>query len=294
MPEPELHKIRLNGVELAYFERGVPSPTKPTLLFVHATGFHGRVWDRIIESFDDYHTVAFEQRGHGRSERVVIEHWREFGDDIIAFVKARELGNLIAVGHSMGAHALVDAAGRCEAFARLVLLDPVIAAPEAYESDADTPFDAEHPAAKRRSHFSSVEEMMERLLPKSAFSLYEPRIFEDYCRFGLVPAESGGFELACHPTSEASVYMTARTNGGVYDSIRALQIPVTIVRAMERAGDSLVSNFSASPTWSGLVGELTNGREIHLADCTHFIPMQKPDTVVEIVREEVADWSPAP
>jgi hypothetical protein len=40
--------MRLNDVELAYFERGVRSAARPSLLFAHATGFHGRIWDRII------------------------------------------------------------------------------------------------------------------------------------------------------------------------------------------------------------------------------------------------------
>ena len=88
MAEPQLHKIQLNGVELAYFERGARQADKPTLLFVHATGFHGRIWDRIIEAFPGYHSLALELRGHGRSENVAINHWREVGEDVAAFAAA--------------------------------------------------------------------------------------------------------------------------------------------------------------------------------------------------------------
>ena len=63
--EPTLHSARVNGVELAYWERGERRPDLPTLLFVHATGFHGRVFDRVIEAFPGYHSIALEQRGHG-------------------------------------------------------------------------------------------------------------------------------------------------------------------------------------------------------------------------------------
>ena len=66
--EPELCFVKLNGVELAYWERGAPQADRPTLFFVHATGFHGRVFDRVIEAVPGYHSIAFEQRGHGRSE----------------------------------------------------------------------------------------------------------------------------------------------------------------------------------------------------------------------------------
>ena len=128
--EPELKRTRVNEVKLAYWERGEQSEDLPTLLFVHATGFHGRVFDRVIESFPDFHTICLEQRGHGRSEKVKIEHWRSQGEDVVAFVAALGLDRVIGVGHSMGGHAIVDAAARSEAFDRIVWVDPTIASPK--------------------------------------------------------------------------------------------------------------------------------------------------------------------
>jgi pimeloyl-ACP methyl ester carboxylesterase len=147
-----------------------------------------------------------------------------------------------------------------------------------------------HPAARRKNDFTSWEEMRERLLPKGAYHLWEPRVLDDYCRYGLARKPDGRFELACPPEVEASIYMTARSNGGIYQSVRKLAIPVTIVRAMERSPDHPPADFSASPTWPGLVNEFPNAREIHLPDCSHFIPMQKPDEVIRILREEVRAW----
>jgi len=290
--EPALHRIRVNGVELAYWERGTKRPDLPTLLFVHATGFHGRVFDRVIDSFPEFHSIALEQRGHGRSENVPIRHWQSQGEDVEAFIRALSLNRLIGIGHSMGGHALVDAAAKCDAFARLVLLDPTIAAPEAYGEVAPLmPVDgAVHPAARRKNDFASPEEMIERLLPKGAYRLFEPRILDDYCRYGLVPKTDGRFELACPPEVEASVYMTSRSNGGIYDSLHSLEIPVTLMRAMEPAADADRGDFSFSPTWPGLVGEFRKGREFYMPDCTHFIPMQMPDEVIRVLREEVAGW----
>ena len=60
-------KIRLDSATLAYFERNTHLRSKgPTLLFVHATGFHGRVWDKIINSIGKFHSISVDQRGHGR------------------------------------------------------------------------------------------------------------------------------------------------------------------------------------------------------------------------------------
>ena len=96
--------------------------------------------------------------------------------------------------------------------------------------------------------------------------------------------------LACHPEMEASVYQTARTNAGVFDSARSLDIPVTVMRAMEPGPDRDPTDFSVSPTWPGLVGEFRHGREFHLADCTHFIPMQMPDRVVAQIQAQMEQW----
>lgn len=290
--EPMLQRISINGVELAYWERGARRVDLPTLLFVHATGFHGRVFDRVIESFPGFHSIALEQRGHGRSEKVTIEHWRSQGEDVVAFVAALGLGSVIGIGHSMGGHAVTDAAGKCSAFARLVLLDPTIAAPEAYGDPAPlVPVEGDvHPAARRKNDFDSPEEMVERLLPKGAYRLFAPGILDDYCRYGLIENDEGRFKLACPPEVEASVYMTSRSNGGVYGSIRSLEIPVTIMRAMEPVEPSQRGDFSYSPTFPGLVNEFRNAREIYLPDCTHFIPMQMPERVIGTIREEVAAW----
>ena len=290
MLEPQLRKIRVNGAELAYFERNQPDPAKPTLLFNHATGFHGRIWDRIVEPFADHHSIALEQRGHGRSEKLKVEHWKVVGEDVAGLVRALKLGNLIGVGHSMGAHALVDAAAT-GAFARLVLLDPTIADPDSYANPMPLNFEGGiHPAARRRNRFASVEEMMERLATKSAFPVFDRQTFRDYCQHGLLPTPDGGLQLACPPEIEASVYMSARTNADIFASVAAVEAPVLIVRAKAPEGERAPMDFASSPTWPGLASRFRQGREIYRPDITHFIPMQIPDEVIDLIRQEIEAW----
>ena len=295
MTAVQLKFVKVRGIDLAYYERGKPSAARPTLLFVHATGFHARVYDRIIEAFDGYHVLALDQRGHGRSESVAIEHWRSMGEDLAAFVETLNLTSLIGVGHSMGAHAMVDAASISGAFARLILLDPTIGDPQSYDTPMPGPTTETgmHPAAKRKRHFASPEQMMSRLGSKGGYALFEPRILADYCHYGLVPDVGGGFTLACRPEVEASVYAAARSNPGVFDSVRDIDIPVTIMRAKAPPEDRSKMDFSSSPTWPGLVKLFRHGREIHLPDCSHFIPMQMPQRVIDVLQEEIAQWQRA-
>lgn len=292
MPDPQLHTAQINEAEIAYFEWGQSQSNKPSLFFVHATGFHGRVWDQVVEAFPEHHVISMEQRGHGRSSSLAVAHWATFGEDQTGLVRHLGLDGLIGIGHSMGAHGLVDCAAASGAFSRLLLLDPTIAEPSAY-ADAQPPnLSGElHPASKRRSRFVSPEAMVEQLRSKASFPLFAPQILSDYCHYGLTATNDGDFELLCQPEVEAHVYMTSRTNGAIYSSVRQLDIPVMIMRAKTPAAGA-IQDFSSSPTWSGLVNEFPKATEVHLAQCSHFIPMQEPRLVVEQLQREVDAWQP--
>ena len=286
---PVFRRVQANGITLACFEwRADLRGQGPTLLLVHATGFHARVWDQVIAHLPGRHIIAVEQRGHGRSDVTEITGWPVFGHDLAALAQALDLHGALGVGHSMGAHALVQAAAFMpERLTRLVLIDPVIAAPAMYHQPP-VQAGAMHPAARRQNRFASPQAMFERFSQRPPYSVFEPAALRDYCEHGLVPAPDGdGFMLACSPQTEASVYMTGRSNPGVYASIRALQQPVLVVRAKLPTPDRNPFDYSFSPTWPGLVGEFRHGREVHLAERSHFLPMEDPQGVASLISEEI-------
>jgi lipase len=126
--------------------------------------------------------------------------------------------------------------------------------------------------------------MFERFEHRPPYSLFVPEALSDYCEHGLLPAPDGdGYVLACTPEIEASIYMTSRTHPGVYDSVRALEIPVKILRAREPGPDRDVMDFTSSPTWPGLVREFKRATELYLPEQTHFLPMEAPKLVAEHV-----------
>ncbi|MFN8643647.1 MAG: alpha/beta hydrolase [Candidatus Binatia bacterium] len=290
MPEPTAGRVRANGIELAYFEWGAAQRAAgPTVLLAHATGFHARCWDQVIRHLGERHVIALDQRGHGRSEKTAITHWAVFGADLAAFVRALDLRHLVGVGHSMGGHAMVDAAAACpDRVLRLVLLDPVIGSRDLYGGGWSVTLaeGQQHPTAKRKRYFASPEEMFERFRHRPPYANFEPEALRDYCVHGLLPAPQGGFELACPPSVEASIYMTSFTNQAVHDSIRALDLPVFIVRAKEPPPHRGLMDFSSSPTWRGLVHEFRHGREVYWADRSHFLPMEIPRRIAEVTVAE--------
>lgn len=285
--EPKQGSLNLGDVEIAYTERGERRTDAPSLLFVHATGFHSRLWDRIASAFPDLHSVCIDQRGHGRSSSEAVDHWQTFGSDLIRVIDALALSGVIGIGHSMGGHALTAAAAERDVFTSLLLLDPTIASPDDYSGAHSYPkqFADGHPAARRRRHFTSPEEMRDRLAGKGSFGKFAPEILDDYCRYGLARQDDSSFELCCLPEVEAAIYISARSNGAIHAAVAGIEIPVTVVRAEEPPPERDVTNFAYSPTWVELAGRFSKGKDIYWPDSTHFIPMQFPQRVVQLIGE---------
>lgn len=289
--QPKLHHLNLRGLSLACFEwRPALRGSAATLWLAHATGFHGRVWDQVIHQLPRHHAIAIEHRGHGRSGGAVFDSWADFGRDQAAMAHALGVQAAVGVGHSMGAHALVQAAAFApQCFRQLVLIDPVIRAPGEYHLPGAPPGTL-HPTAQRKSRFASAQEMFERFVDRPPYSVFDTQALHDYCQHGLKPTADGqGFELACAPAFEGSIYPAALGNAGIYASIRALQIPVLVVRA--RPQDPSIEPWDplGTPTYAQLAQEFRHGRDLQLLDKTHMLPMEDPALTARLIAGAIAE-----
>ncbi len=277
--EPTEHHHQVNGVELCCFEwpGAKERAQEPTVLLVHATGFHARCWDQVVAHLPGRHIYAVDMRGHGRSEKTGPFTWDTFGRDLAELVATLKLHDAVGVGHSMGGHSLVQAAAaHPDAFRHLLLIDPVIMAPETYSGAPAWPEGTEHPTARRRNQWSSWQEMVQSFHDRKPFVVWDPAVLEDYCRHGLLAAAPDeGYVLACPPQVEASIYMNS-TGTDIYPLVDTLATPVTVIRAREPATDRDIMDFSNSPTWPQLAARFPHGRDLHLPELTHFIPMEAP------------------
>jgi pimeloyl-ACP methyl ester carboxylesterase len=290
-PAPITRFICVNGIELAVHEWASDGGGVP-LVFAHATGFHGRVWDAIAERFPAHPVHAIDIRGHGQSRAAPIDDWRLLSSDVSEFLAQSGIAGAVGIGHSMGAHTLLQvAADNPGRFARLVLFDPVILAPEFYApAEALYTPDNPHPAIRRKRDFASPEAMIERFATRDPYDLFARRVFEDYCRHGLVPAasgaeEDGGMELACAPEVEASVYASSRSNPGILEAATRVDIPVLVVRAKH----TTLNDFKSSPTWPELAARMPQGTDLYRPDMTHFHPFQDPEDAARIIAEFIGE-----
>jgi len=83
-----------------------------TLLFVHGSFLDESIWNSQVDYFSSsYQVVTIDLAGHGKSgnnrNTWTIE---QFGQDVIALIKVLQLKNVILIGHSLGAEAILEAA----------------------------------------------------------------------------------------------------------------------------------------------------------------------------------------
>ncbi|MBI5949343.1 MAG: alpha/beta hydrolase [Chloroflexi bacterium] len=284
MREVHESRVRANGVELAVFDW---PGAEPAAFLAHATGFHARCWDQVVEHLPGRRCIALDMRGHGRSEKPAPPYrWLNFGRDVAALVEEMGLRDAVGVGHSKGGHAVTYAAAHVpRAFRALLLVDPVIMARETYHRP---PAAQEHFAARRRNEWASPHEMYERFKDRPPFNNWAPAVLWDYCNHGLLPAPGGeGFVLACPPEVEAATY-AGSAGADIYEEIAAIEIPVRVLRAKPRTEGGAM-DMSSSPTTPDLASRFRRGTDVPLPEYTHFIPMEAPALVARHIEELAAE-----
>lgn len=280
---PTFDMVRCNGVQLAVWDwPGTGTP----LIFAHATGFHSRCWDAVIAHFPDRRCIALDLRGHGRSDKPAPPYdLRDFGVDVAALLVRRGIYAAVAIGHSLGGHAVTLAAALApQTIARLVLIDPALFARERYR----VPMNPGHFTAKRRQHWDSPDEMFERFAVRAPFCRWDGAVLRDYCAYGLLPASDGdGFVLACAPEIEADIYRASMV-ADIYDEIRAVVAPTLVVRlgASQPPG---AWDMDASPTAVDLASYFPNARDVHIPEHSHFLPMESPERAAWCIRVGLGD-----
>lgn len=281
MADPTENFFQTSLGDLCYFEWG--DPADQTMVMLHATGFHARCWDKVIAALPkNYHIIAVDSRGHGRSSKPdSLSSWEQTAMAATELIDGLDMKNVVGVGHSMGGFQLVVAAAKHQhRFDRLVLVDATITVQERYDPDL-SPEDvdpSDHPVSRRRNEWDSAQQFFDHLKDRSPYSLWRPEVLMDYCQYGLLlTADGDKFELACPPRLEASVYMGFPCYNP-YPLIPDIELPVTLLRAKSVPREGPM-DFTSSPTWKELANVFPNAKDIYLPELTHFMPMQEPEKI---------------
>jgi pimeloyl-ACP methyl ester carboxylesterase len=199
--------------------------TGPELLFLHATGFHGRCYGPLAgELADRFHCWALDFPGHGESDPYPDGqyHWARFRDDLVSVVEELELEAPYAFGHSLGgAVAVLAEAARPRFLRSMCLWEPIVVGPSFLPAGGHR--DLSDVARRRRPRFHSKADALANYAGKPPFSRLRADSLLAYVEGGLRSAADGGVALACSPETEARVYEGAFTAGtpGLLDDVNA-------------------------------------------------------------------------
>ena len=278
MPEPvSVHRVpSTDGVELAVYDFGGEGPD---LIVGHATGFHGRVYDPMLDHLDGCRRISVDLRGHGDAAAPdgLDYRWESCAEDLVAVIDALELGAerpLFGFGHSMGAASLLMIAPeRPGLFAGLVCYEPVIYPPGVTDDDARLGGWVER-TRRRRRRFDSFEAAIANYASKMPYSLLDPAALEAYVRHGFAARPDGAVEIKCRPAVEAQLYLMG-PHHRAWDTLSEVRCPVALMR-----GAVLIPGPAY---WAeAIVGELPNVDFLEVEDLGHLGPLENPKRLAEL------------
>jgi pimeloyl-ACP methyl ester carboxylesterase len=104
--KPETGIAEVNGTRLYYELHGAG----PAVLFLHGFTLDRRMWRPQIEALADrFRVLAYDARGFGRSAEPGSAPYRHC-DDAAALCAHLGLSRIVAIGHSIGAHQILELA----------------------------------------------------------------------------------------------------------------------------------------------------------------------------------------
>lgn len=268
--EPRGGDVIVDGLRLHYLDWGGDGPP---ILFLHATGFLGRIYGPILRELRRAgHVYSYDQRGHGESElpRRPIDGWHTTAVDLEGFIDAMGWRGVRGIGHSAGATAIGAVGGRRpELIARAVLVEPVIL--DLTTPPVRRPTELRERTLKRKRVFDSAAAMYENFRTKPPCDTWREEILRDYCEFGSFETHHGERALRCSPEIEARVYETSRDFDGLGMMLRCPAPMLVLFGEKSDAPGVLLADRVAR--------EAPRAHVEIIPETTHFLPMERPELV---------------
>ncbi len=261
----------------------------PLLHFAHANAYPPRCYRQFLELLTPhFHVVAMEQRPlWPDADPAELTDWQLLSEDMIRLFDEQGWRQVIGVGHSMGAVAMMrTAVTRPDLFRALVMVEPVFLLPALLEMAAAHP-DAAYQlplvqsALRRRRQFESREYAFERWRRKSVFARWSDESLQDYVNYALIPdAENSGFRLAYPREWEARIY--ALPPQWVWDVLPQVAQPTLGIRGAE-------TDTIAPEAWQLWQEKQPQAQFVEMADAGHMLLMERPSAAAQIILDVMRD-----
>ncbi len=260
------------------------------LHFAHPNAYPPACFTPMLEPLTAvYHVVAMHHRplwpGHDPQE---FEDWQIIADDLQRFLAQQDYGQIIGVGHSLGAVATMKVAWQFpHLFRALVLIEPVFLEPQILQLLAENPLITEdlpmvRQTRKRRTHWPDRQTAFAHYRSKPVFDRWSDDALWFYINEGLVETAEGDLTLAFSREWEAKIYTLYPQ--GIWEEIPRVTQPTLAIRGVE--SDTL--SQEAWRLWQKLQPGATF---VEIDGAGHMAPMEKPAEVVNTINEFLSQHS---
>ncbi|MEZ4450897.1 MAG: alpha/beta hydrolase [Nannocystaceae bacterium] len=207
--------------------------------------------------------------------------WRDLGDDVAGWLAAEESPPALAIGHSMGATALIyAAAAHPRRFCGLVILEPAMLGPALARVLGLLPmslrrrFQPAKGALRKRDTWPDVAAFRQSCERSGLYRRVPPAGMEALIDAAVRPSE-GGVSLVYPKAWEAYGYMTATFPGR---ALAAVELPVIGIRGEP-------SIFLDERRWRACIAGQPKGWFRQLDRVGHLLPLEAPERTAAAIFE---------
>lgn len=254
----------------------------PPLHFAHANAYPPGAYRPFITALTaHYDVLAMHQRPLWPGQDAAqLQNWHLFGDDLIRFFDQHELRQVVGVGHSLGAVAMMYAAvNRPELFRALVMIEPVLLPPHVLALSQAYPEAANElplvkSALRRRNRWPDRQAAFDRYRTKKVFGRMSDTALWAFVLAGVIETEDGEMTLAFPREWEAAIY--AHPPADVWELVGQIEQPTLAIRAAE-------SDTILPAQWQMWQERQPQATFIEIEASTHLVPLEKPDELARHV-----------
>lgn len=276
--EPQSHFFDIDGVKIHVADWGGEGPD---LLLIHANGFLGRLYRRLIESWGGcYHVHTMDWRGQGDSDKPPLGqcHWLHLHTDVERIVDRLGLSGFYGVGHSGGGAMLAYYAATHPGRVRqLALLEPVVIPHEPPFTDRIEAGNAPlvERTLRRRVVWDNRRQLFDAYRGKDAFAGWQEDVLWDYANHGTYDLPDGRVALKCPAEVEAQIFATTPSMD-MFSAMHHIDCPVLVLR-----GENTEPFLALAA--ERLAGRIPKGGLATVPKTTHFLAMEKPEEIAKII-----------
>ncbi len=256
-------------LKLRYFEKGEGEP----VILLHGFGDSAEVWEFVLPYLEGpFRFIAFDQRGHGKSDRAPLERYTtfDFVSDIEALRKTLNLGKLTLIGHSMGGrNAIVYSSTYQEVVKKLIVIDY---APELSEKGRKRILSA----LRTRPDKFHLDEMAKALMEENPRLSYEKAL--SYLKKVTVPRHDGLLEWLCdvrliHRMREGKRVLR---DVNLWDFMSNLKMPTLFVRGEE-------SDLVEREVLEKVMSLIPKAQVVEVQRAGHAVPLDNPEETAQAI-----------